>query len=643
MSPALLSAQQGIDGERRRLALSVNAVMLIQAALLFYLRRERGASLLVPGFGLLGILAWGQWAIRAGGTQAFAYRWIICFYLLGGLTYWGIRYPHPGLPPTLYLFINTSLFFHLGWGPRLGWASFGLSLLGMAAIRAATGPYDPYEERAFLGMLLAMGAMQATAHAYESTFQGLWTRSVDLRTALERESEQRNRAVSELLDQLEQPLADGGAADHAQAAALAEGLQKARKLRDALPPPAEPHEDDAQLPQRLLLPLLAMGFAIAAFLGLRDLLLEPEEAFISLGAAAAFGSLALLIRARPQAWRQAALATLLAGACAIVAGVLRTRPVHMPEALVYGHVLMVFAAFWLGPGTALAAGSLLMGLDLWWLHSFSQSMPQNHIDGGINLLQQWLLMTLVLAPAASRQQALLEGVERQGRALAAGLRVRRRLLGTLFHDAANHVVALNGLLDLQQHGLAEEGDRARFDRLRGRLRELLSSARQWLLDERDFAAHELQALSLRVQARGAEELFRERLGAKGLRWEAEIPAGLRVRAHEGLLADGVLGNLVSNAIKFSPPGGALRLRGWAQGSWACLSVEDEGEGLPESAVQAFSGGAELANRPGTLHEPGQGLGLGLAREHLRRMGGRLELIAAGPQGGGCLRIWLPLA
>jgi signal transduction histidine kinase len=635
--------ENGIVGQRKRLALRANALMLVQAAVLLYLRRWRGPAIWAPGIVLLGILAYGQLAIPAGGIRAFVYRWTLVFYLNAALAYWGLSYPGDALPPTLYLFINNSLFFQLSWGPRVGWASYVLAIAGLVAVHAGRGVWEPYEERIFLGLLLATTVMQATAQAYESAFKRLWSRNQDLAAALEREAAERQKAVSQLLDQLERPLANAFLRPAELAAALEVGLGEARALRDALPPPPEPIDDGATVPQRLLEPLLWLGLLVGLGLGLRDLALEPSEAFISLGVAACLGVLVLLIRVRASAWRPVALATLLAGVWGIVMGILHTRPVHLPEALVYGQVVLVFAALWLGPAAALVVGLLLAGLDFWWLWSFSAQMPRGQIDGGVNLLQQWLMISIVLAPAARAQQRLLDGLERQSRSVAASLRVRRRLLGTLFHDAANHVLAMSSLVQLTQEGLADSEDAGRFERLRARLRTLVSSARLWLLDDRDFGPAELEAVDLQRLAADAEELFRERLRAKELRWAPDLAPGLRVRAHAGLLGDGVLGNLLSNAIKFSPRGGALQLKVWKQGPMACLSVHDEGPGLSEDQVASFAAGQDLATRPGTEGEPGQGLGLGLAREHLRRMGGSLELRPAGPEGGGELRLWLPLA
>jgi signal transduction histidine kinase len=42
----------------------------------------------------------------------------------------------------------------------------------------------------------------------------------------------------------------------------------------------------------------------------------------------------------------------------------------------------------------------------------------------------------------------------------------------------------------------------------------------------------------------------------------------------------VLGNLVGNALKFTPPGGTIRVRGWGADSGLFIEVADSGQGMP---------------------------------------------------------------
>ena len=116
---------------------------------------------------------------------------------------------------------------------------------------------------------------------------------------------------------------------------------------------------------------------------------------------------------------------------------------------------------------------------------------------------------------------------------------------------------------------------------------------------------------------------------------------LCVHAQSELLIESVLGNLLSNAVKFSPRRArgspctrrngsgqtcgscsVMRARGFRRRCWRCLGQE-----------------GAVPSRQGTAGEQGQGYGLQLAREHLKRMEGRLQLDNRA-EGGLQAIIWL---
>lgn len=100
-------------------------------------------------------------------------------------------------------------------------------------------------------------------------------------------------------------------------------------------------------------------------------------------------------------------------------------------------------------------------------------------------------------------------------------------------------------------------------------------------------------------------------------------------------------NLVSNAIKFSPEQGRLRIRLAQQGEQAVIEVADSGPGIPEEErrriFDAFYQGASLVNGP----VRGTGLGLSIAREYAQAHGGYIEVIDSDAPGA-CLRVVLPI-
>ncbi len=102
----------------------------------------------------------------------------------------------------------------------------------------------------------------------------------------------------------------------------------------------------------------------------------------------------------------------------------------------------------------------------------------------------------------------------------------------------------------------------------------------------------------------------------------------------------VVDNLLSNALKYSPPGGTIWVALEQAGSDAAITVTDEGPGIHgddrERIFEAFYQGRQ----PPQGYVKGSGLGLSIAREYVAAHGGTIEVIAHdGP--GARLRVTLP--
>jgi signal transduction histidine kinase len=119
------------------------------------------------------------------------------------------------------------------------------------------------------------------------------------------------------------------------------------------------------------------------------------------------------------------------------------------------------------------------------------------------------------------------------------------------------------------------------------------------------------------------ELYEPLCEEKGLEFKAEVTPQLAARGNREFIAQ-ALANILDNAVKYTPAGGAvmLRVRRRASGELE-FSVTDTGPGVPDAdrarIVQRF---VRLEN---SRNEPGSGLGLSLVAAVAEAHGGRLEI------------------
>ncbi|MBB4082131.1 sensor histidine kinase [Brevundimonas lenta] len=119
------------------------------------------------------------------------------------------------------------------------------------------------------------------------------------------------------------------------------------------------------------------------------------------------------------------------------------------------------------------------------------------------------------------------------------------------------------------------------------------------------------------------ELYEPASEDKGLEFSAEIERGLMIEANQPFLAQ-ALANIIDNAIKYTPVGGAVMLRARRRSSGEIeFSVTDTGPGVPEGdrerVIQRF---VRLDN---SRTEAGSGLGLSLVGAVMEAHGGRIIL------------------
>jgi signal transduction histidine kinase len=250
--------------------------------------------------------------------------------------------------------------------------------------------------------------------------------------------------------------------------------------------------------------------------------------------------------------------------------------------------------------------------------------------------QRDLLMALAGQCGVALERARLYEAEREARAAAESAnRAKGEFLAAMSHELRTPLSAIAGHVDLlaldiygptnpQQQDALRRVKRAE-EHLLGIVDELLSFARL----ERGRVEFHLSSVKLSDLLDDLAPLVGPQLAAKNLEFSVP-PSGdsLEVEVDRGKLIQ-VLLNLVSNAIKFTTPGGRISIdvaetpdSSAGQQPTAQISVTDTGIGIPADKLQAIFDpfvqlGTDPANRQGT------GLGLAISRDLARGMGGEL--------------------
>jgi signal transduction histidine kinase len=107
--------------------------------------------------------------------------------------------------------------------------------------------------------------------------------------------------------------------------------------------------------------------------------------------------------------------------------------------------------------------------------------------------------------------------------------------------------------------------------------------------------------------------------------------------------DQVLGNVVSNAAKYSPAGGPIDLHVRPSDGGALLEVSDRGIGLTPGTEEVIFEPFGRAPNAARRQIPGMGLGLHISREIVLRHGGRMWATSGGEDQGTTIAVWLPCA
>lgn len=152
--------------------------------------------------------------------------------------------------------------------------------------------------------------------------------------------------------------------------------------------------------------------------------------------------------------------------------------------------------------------------------------------------------------------------------------------------------------------------------------ELLTNLFEWSNQQRGGTQFKPVPFNLPDLMMEIEMLYMEASQKKQIRLINQLPDQLEIYADESMVGT-VLRNLISNALKFTNPGGEILFTARSTDSFVEVCIKDNGVGIhPEMAKKLFHV-EQYHSTPGTQNETGTGLGLNLCKEFVAKHGGQI--------------------
>lgn len=308
--------------------------------------------------------------------------------------------------------------------------------------------------------------------------------------------------------------------------------------------------------------------------------------------------------------------------------------------------------WWLVP----LVGMVLLWLYLEWklpalIKSDYTSLSARNLDWGITFLFSVLFaynaIRILRKGYDSERRAALklssEVIESRKAESEASLQ-KDRLLSLLAHDLRSPLASIQSYFDLLKEDrslLSQEEMLSIESKLSAAVQSTMSTMDNILL----WSRRQMAGQTIALQEVNAVQITQEVLALqKPLAESKNITLTLSSEHQVLAFADAialetVLRNLVHNALKFTPDGGAVNIRIESQQDGCEIHVVDTGVGVDVATLdRLFS--FEFANSYGTRNEKGTGLGLPLCKELVEEMGGIIQ-IQSNPGGGSTFSVILP--
>ena len=261
---------------------------------------------------------------------------------------------------------------------------------------------------------------------------------------------------------------------------------------------------------------------------------------------------------------------------------------------------------------------------------------------------QALMIALAQQYAQALERARLYDAEQAARTAAeAASRLKDEFLATISHELRTPLTAIVGWARLLRSGSLDESTRDRAVEIIERNAKAQAKLIEDILDVSRVITGKLHLnrhpLQLRNVIEAAVDALRPAAEAKDIRLEKALDAEADLVIGDPDRLQQVVWNLVSNAVKFTPPGGRIEILLHPTPSHVEITVRDTGEGIKPEFLPHLFERFRQADPSLTRTHGGLGLGLAIVRHLVELHGGTVRADSPGPAQGATFTVRLPVA
>jgi two-component system sensor histidine kinase BaeS len=286
--------------------------------------------------------------------------------------------------------------------------------------------------------------------------------------------------------------------------------------------------------------------------------------------------------------------------------------------------------------------SVLAALAVAFVFAQGLAGPIRRIRRGADRLAHGELDAHVSAGGGPELASVAAALNRLAETLAREEELRKEGLADLAHELRTPVSGMLGRIEAAQDGVLEphanlaamHAEAERLARLLDDLASLGDAQQPGLLLDKD-------AVDLAELVAGAADRWRERFARDevDLGVDARVPAV--VTADAGRLEQ-VIDNLLSNALRYTPPGGSVAVAAYIEAGDAVMEVSDTGIGIPEADLPHLFKRFWRGDRSRSRATGGAGIGLAIVDQLVRAHDGRID-VRSEPGRSTTFRVLLPTA